>query len=146
MTTTRCYGNWTNRVSPYNSTLEAEVAQALDTYEPTEAVLDAVCAAYREAINAALPPGVVLAGNEFYGPADAECPPLDVILDGIDFWALAEPVLEAHSQPWEIVYAQTGESAMDGVVLAADADTALRTAADRGAITGELAQYRASHQ
>ena len=94
MTTTRCYGNWTNRVSPYNSTLEAEVAQALDTYEPTEAVLDTVCAAYREAINAALPPGVVLAGNEFYGPADAECPPLDVILDGIDFWALAEPILE----------------------------------------------------
>jgi hypothetical protein len=103
MTITRSYGNWTNRVSPYNSTLEAEVAQALDTYEPSEELLDAVCAAYRAAINAALPPGVSLCGNEFYGPADRKCPPLNLLLDYIDFWAIAEPLLVSASTEAENV-------------------------------------------
>lgn len=101
--TTRCYGNWTNKISPYNSTLEAEVAQALDGWDADEATVDAVCAAYRAAINAALPSGVQLCGNEFYGPADRNCPPLNLLLDYIDFWAIAEPLLAPSPQPDEKV-------------------------------------------
>lgn len=94
MTITRSYGNWTNRVHPYNSTLESEVAQALDSWDADESTLDKVCEAYREAINAALPEGVQLCGNEFYGPADTESPDLQAIVDAIDFWELADPILD----------------------------------------------------
>jgi hypothetical protein len=107
---TTSYGNWTTRVTPYNMTLESQVADALDSYEPTDEQLAAVCAAYRAAITDALPPQVVLAGNEFYGPAhDEDCQfdgyPTDengrldfsAIVDTVDFWKVADPILNDHA-------------------------------------------------
>lgn len=98
------YGTWTSRVTPYNATLEQQVGDALDGYQPDEATLEAVCAAYRAAINRALPHEVALCGNEFYGPAFAEFAPdyptdemgildLSAIVDAVDFWAVADPIL-----------------------------------------------------
>lgn len=101
MTTTTSYGTWNNRVEPHALTLEQSVFEALgdfaDDYD-----LDALTAAYRDAINEALPAGVSLCGNEFIGPhasqdwsrlgypAD-EYNRLDIgaIVRGIDFQAIA---------------------------------------------------------
>lgn len=104
MTVYTQYGTWTSRVHPYNSTLEAEVADALDNWDVDEATLDAVCAAYRAAINRALPHEVALCGNEFYGPAFAEFTgyptdemgilDLSAIVDSVDFWEIADPILD----------------------------------------------------
>ena len=64
---------------------------------------DALAAAYRAAINAALPPGVTLNGNDFYGPAytadhdfdgypEADDGQLDIraMIESIDFAELAQ--------------------------------------------------------
>lgn len=101
MATTMSYGNWNNRAKR-GLDLEWDVRAALG--EDAENV-EAIIKAYREAINDALPPGVSLHGNEFYGPAYAEdCNengyPLDedgsldikAIVDSVDFWAVAGEV------------------------------------------------------
>lgn len=102
MTTTTSYGTWNNRVEPHALTLEQSVFEALgdfaDDYD-----LDALTAAYRDAINEALPAGVSLCGDEFIGPYESqdwesagypvdEDNRLDIgaIVEGVDFWKLAE--------------------------------------------------------
>lgn len=104
MTTYTRYGTWSSRVHPLNLTLESEVADALDNWEVDEDTLEAVCKAYRAAINAALPHEVALCGDEFYGPAFAEFPgyptdeagllDLEAIVDSVDFWLVAEPIID----------------------------------------------------
>lgn len=120
MTITCSYGNW-NRTAGYSLTLEQNVGDALNG-EYTDEQLDAVTAAYRGAINAALPDSVSLCGNEFYGPYETDddefagyplcdsrgessddAPPwadradyqsLDIkaIVESVDFWAIVEQV------------------------------------------------------
>ena len=91
------YGSWQRATGHSAFTLDGEVADALlagcDANDYTDAQIDAVAQAYRAAINAALPDGVMLCGDEFYGPADAERPDLDAIVDAVDFWAVVEKVL-----------------------------------------------------
>lgn len=78
MATTTSYGTWYNHTGS-NLTVEADVADFIGG-GPSEWVaqceatgaLEKMVDAYRAAINAALPEGVSLAGDEFYGPAYEE--------------------------------------------------------------------------
>lgn len=104
MPTTTTYSNWT-RVTG-QATLDGGVEEVL-LGEATEAEIEAVTKAYRAAINAALPDSVSLCGDEFYGnayPADcadqADYPhdedgilDLAAIVEGVDFWEVAQPIL-----------------------------------------------------
>lgn len=75
MATTTDYGTWNNHGDRSALTVEATVtgyisggdSDWLERVEKTGA-LENMVAAYRAAINAALPDGVTLAGNDFYGP------------------------------------------------------------------------------
>ena len=118
MTTNCSYGKWNPVVSKYSLTVEQGVEGALNG-EYTDEQIQAVSAAYRDAINAALPDSVSLCGDEFYGPYNTDddqfagfplcnlfgepSPPppwadpkdtlkLDInsIVDGVDFWAIVE--------------------------------------------------------
>lgn len=103
-------GSWGHRAGSHSLSLDWEVADALDSWEPSEDTVDAVCAAYRAAINAALPASVTLCGNEFYGEIEADDDTdLDIaaLVASVDFWAIAQPILDAAPQPDEKV-AQEG--------------------------------------
>ncbi|MFD4912875.1 hypothetical protein ACFWNR_06585 [Streptomyces virginiae] len=74
--TTTSYGTWCNRVSPYSTSPDVDVLDYInggdsDWRELLEesGALDAIQHAYRDAIEAALPPGISLCGDEFIGPA-----------------------------------------------------------------------------
>ena len=99
MTITRSYGSWVRATGSSAFTLDGEVADALlagvDFNDYSDEQIAAVAGAYRDAINQALPEGVSLCGDEFYGPADADTPDLSEIVDSVDFWAVAEAVLTA---------------------------------------------------
>lgn len=111
--TTTSYGTWSSRVTPYNLTLESQISDALDRWDVTDEQLDQIARAYRQAINAALPASVWLSGNEFYGHAhEADCADqadyphdedgrldLEAIVDTVDFWAIADPILETITAP-----------------------------------------------
>src|SRR5690606_34496329 len=64
--TTTSYGTWNNRVDGDALTVEQTIAETLG--DADEYDIDAIAADYRTAINKALPEGVTLAGNDFYGP------------------------------------------------------------------------------
>jgi len=102
MAITTSYGTWNNCVEHYSTGVAQTVTEALGDYADDYDV-DAIVADYRDAINAALPQGVTLAGDEFIGPwrpADDEFDgyPVDdhgvldikAIVDGVDFWAIAD--------------------------------------------------------
>lgn len=102
MTTTTSYGTWCNRVDPYSTSLEASVEDALGDFA-SDYDVDGLVAAYRRAINDALPPSVSLCGDEFIGPWQPgpgefddyphdEYGGLDIraIVNSVDFWQLAE--------------------------------------------------------
>ncbi|GAA0971630.1 MULTISPECIES: hypothetical protein [Actinomycetes] len=97
--TTTSYGSFYNHAKALNP--ESYVADALTEYGDDYDV-DGLVAAFREAIDAQLPDGVVLAGDEFLGPAyaaDRDWDPalndedghLDIatLVEKVDFWALA---------------------------------------------------------
>lgn len=74
---TTTYGHWTNIVEHTAETVEQTVSRFLTAADPDWAaeleengVLDDIVEEYRNAINAALPAGIVLAGSEFFGPVD----------------------------------------------------------------------------
>jgi hypothetical protein len=100
MTVTTTLGTW-NNYHRSTLTLEQDVCEALGDFTADYNV-DAIEADYRQAINAALPEGVSLNGDEFYGPyyeADRrfdghptdEFGVLDItaIIDSVDFWEIA---------------------------------------------------------
>lgn len=102
MTTTTSYGTWCNRVDPYSTSLEASVEDALGDFAG-DYDTDGLVAAYRRAINEALPPSVSLCGDEFIGPWQPEPGEFDdyphdeyggldirAIIGGVDLWKLAE--------------------------------------------------------
>ena len=97
------YGTWNNHGDRSNLTLEATVIDFInggdaDWRECVEATgaFDAMVADYRQAINDALPAGVSLCGNQFYGPYHfAGCDwdgELDIaeIIRGVDLTAIVE--------------------------------------------------------
>lgn len=83
------YGTWADHGAGAESLIEESVGVALGE-SAADFDVDGLVRAYSDAINAALPDGIVLAGSNFYGPY----PRLDVdiaaAIDSVDFWALAE--------------------------------------------------------
>lgn len=111
-TTTSPYGTWTNHGDRTNTSVEATVTDAvsggpsewLDRIN-TEGYFDGMVAAYRNAINAALPGDVALCGDDFIGPWQPEDGEFDgypkdeyggldiaAIISGIDL----APIVERH--------------------------------------------------
>ncbi len=100
MTVTKTYGNWNNAADFGTLTVEHSVSVALGDYADAYDV-DGIAADYRDAINAALPEGVSLCGDQFIGPyyeADKtwgpeleRCGSLNIrkIVREVDFWAIA---------------------------------------------------------
>lgn len=79
MPTTAAYAHWTNIVDSTASTVEQTVAKFLAASDPDWAAeleesgaLEDIVQEYRDAINAALPAGITLAGSEFIGPVDCD--------------------------------------------------------------------------
>lgn len=79
MPTTAAYAHWTNIVDPKASTVEQTVSRFLAASDPDWAAeleesgaLEDIVSDYRDAINAALPTGITLAGSEFIGPVDCD--------------------------------------------------------------------------
>ena len=95
MIITRWMGSWVRATTSSAFTLEGEVEDALRGWDEdvTDEQVSAVVAAYRRAINDALPDEVALCGNDFFGPAEMDSPDFVKIVDGIDFWELAEGIL-----------------------------------------------------
>lgn len=101
MTVTTSYGTWNNRIDAYALTVEQTVYEALGD-AADEFDHEAIADDYRAAINAALPSGVALTGDEFIGPWEAgdefdgyptdEFGGLDIaaIVQSIDLWKIAE--------------------------------------------------------
>jgi hypothetical protein len=107
MTTNCSYGTWNNRVEHGGDTVDGTVIDALADAHFGATDTQAIIKAYREAVNAALPPSVSLAGDEFYGPAPFELVdfegdgyPVDddggldinALICAIDFYVIAERV------------------------------------------------------
>ncbi|MDK0525079.1 hypothetical protein [Streptomyces sp. ML-6] len=79
MTTTTSYGTWTNRVSTYSTSPDADVLDFINGGDPewrdlleASGALDDIKRAYRAAIEDALPADVSLCGDEFIGPWEPE--------------------------------------------------------------------------
>lgn len=103
MVTTTNYGSWNNHGDPSNASVEATVIDYLQGADSDWRVrvlatgaYTAIVADYREAINTALPEGVTLAGDDFYGPCyekdhtwDGELDIAAIIMD-IDLGAIVE--------------------------------------------------------
>ncbi len=99
MATTTTYGTWARYTKQVSVAwgIENSLGAYADDFD-----LDALTSAYRDAINNALPDGVTLNGDEFYGPyyatdqnwdgyptTDDGDLDLKTIIDGIDLWAIA---------------------------------------------------------
>lgn len=92
MTTTTDYGTWANHNDGSTLTIEDTVAEILGDYA-SEYDIDAIVAEYRQAVDAMLPVGVTLHGNDFYGPYPVDMTAYNAIRGAIraaDFWAIAE--------------------------------------------------------
>jgi hypothetical protein len=98
MTTTTEYGTWADVASEV--TVEDTITTALGDHGAGFDV-DAIVSDYRAAINAALPTGVVLAGDDFFGPYYDRVFPgfpvngdgaldLKAIVDSVDLWEIVE--------------------------------------------------------
>lgn len=78
MTTTTSFGSWYNHTG-YNTSPEADIQDAIsggdtDWHERMDAAgkLDAIASDYRDAVQAALPDGIWLTGDEFIGLHDSD--------------------------------------------------------------------------
>lgn len=81
VTTNKSYGTWGVVVEHADGrTVNENVIDALADAHAVGIDTEATIADYRAAVNAALPAGVMLCGDEFYGPAD----PADQDFDGFD--------------------------------------------------------------
>lgn len=112
MTTTTSYGTWNNHGDQCNVTVGASIADAISGGDAdwrermgSSGALDRIEADYRAAIDEALPDGVQLCGEEFYGPYDTDQAieqqmaafeddedPIRSVIEGVDLQA----IIEAH--------------------------------------------------
>jgi hypothetical protein len=96
MTTTTDFGSWTNHGDRYELTVESTVLNFIGGGDSdwrerveTSGAFDRMVSDYRDAIQAALPEGVFLTGNEFIGPYSAD----DYTWDGeLDIHAIVESI------------------------------------------------------
>jgi hypothetical protein len=84
---TRSYGYWESVVDGGGASVEHYVAETMSDFAD-DYDIDKIVDEFRAAINAALPDGVSLAGNEFLGPVDIEWVDINQVIDDIDFWAI----------------------------------------------------------
>jgi hypothetical protein len=91
MATTTSYGSWQQHGDEFALTVEDTIAAAVGGYAH-DFDLPAIAAAYRAAINDALPAGVVLAGDDFIGPYPADDFDLAAVVQSVGLW----PIIEAH--------------------------------------------------
>ena len=107
MPTTTSYGTWQTRVDDADTTVERTVINALADGMCGETNTAAIVAAYRDAVNAALPASVTLRGEEFFGPAGFEVVDfesagypvdedggldIDAIVRAVDFWGIVKQI------------------------------------------------------
>jgi hypothetical protein len=107
MPTTTSYGTWETRVDDADTTVERTVINALADGMCGDTNTAAIVAAYRDAINAALPVSVELRGEEFFGPAGFEVVDfesdgypvdedggldIDAIVRAVDFWEIVKQI------------------------------------------------------
>lgn len=89
MTTTTEYATWANLADELSLREGIEAIEDADDFD-----LDAIEADYREAIDAILPDGVTLEGDQVYGPypiaADWDLDAVREAIREIDFWAIVE--------------------------------------------------------
>ena len=105
MSTTASYGTWESRVEDADTTVERTVTNALADGMCGDTNTAAIVAAYRDAVNAALPASVTLRGEEFFGPAGYEVVDfesdgypvdedggldIDAIVRAVDFWGIVK--------------------------------------------------------
>lgn len=103
MITMTDYGSWTNHGDRSNESVEATIRDAINGGDnewlermETSGALDRIASDYRDAIEAALPDNVNLAGNDFIGPYyEADCDwdgELDIaaLIEEIDLQAIVE--------------------------------------------------------
>lgn len=98
------YGSWLNHMQ-YSTTVDEYCCDAFGTEGVYGFDFQAIVDDFREAINDELPEGVRLVGDEFIGPfyrSDRQWDPEDypmtdwgsldisAIIEGIDFWAIAD--------------------------------------------------------
>lgn len=130
MPATTTYGHWTTIVDSTSTTLERTVLEFVSgadhdwiTALKTSGALDRIIDEYREAINDALPPGVVLSGNEFIGPFEHAQDAWDgypVTDDGdLDIGAIVEAIdlvaiVERHDPDKQTLYTYAIETSADG--------------------------------
>jgi hypothetical protein len=91
------YGTWGD-VGESTVTVEEYVAGALGEHGEGYDVA-ALAADFRKAVNEALPEGVTLNGNLFFGPHDVAAedrPDLREVVDSVDFWEIAGRHDRAH--------------------------------------------------
>lgn len=67
--TTTTYGTWCNLINGFETSPEQGLNSYLGGGDPEGYDMDSIHLAYRQAIDAALPPSISLCGNEFIGPA-----------------------------------------------------------------------------
>lgn len=92
------YGTWCNRINDLETSPEGGLNDYLGGQDPDEYDMDSIHAAYRQAIDDALPPSISLCGDEFIGPAYPEGDEFDgypkdedgaldlkAIIEGLDF-------------------------------------------------------------
>jgi hypothetical protein len=107
MSTTTSYGTWASRVEDADATVERTVTNALADGMCGDTNTAAIVAAYRDAINAALPASVTLRGEEFFGPAGYEVVDfesdgypvdedggldIDAVVRAVDFWEIVKQI------------------------------------------------------
>lgn len=96
--TNTSYGTWSNHTNGDELSPEYSLIDYLGSQDPDDYDMDSIHMAYHQAINAALPPSVSLAVEEFIGPAEPEPGEFDgypadraggldiaAIIEGIDF-------------------------------------------------------------
>ena len=130
MSATTTYGHWTTLVDSTSTTLERTVFEFVSGADSdwlaalkNSGALDRIIDEYREAINDALPPGVVLSGDEFVGPFEhaqdawdgyptTEDGDLDIgaIVEAIDLSA----IVARHDPDKQTLYTYAIEMSADG--------------------------------
>ena len=100
MTATTSYGTINNYTG--SSSVEDYIADAFGSFSDDGYDIAGIAQEFRETINAALPPGVSLSGDEFYGPyyeadrgfdgypiaSDGNMVDIAAIIESVDFWGI----------------------------------------------------------
>jgi hypothetical protein len=99
MTTTTSYGTWVTEGDTNALDVAQTIRAALGGYAG-DYDLAAIEAEYRAAIDAALPEGMTLAGDEFLGPVPVIEVDIAACVDGVDLWA----IIERHDKVADTIY------------------------------------------